>query len=90
MNRSRSELRKDDLEDFRAFCEQSGWRQQERKGDYEVLRMRHPEIKEPLIVHKRLKTVCGNIPRYLTTWGQSQRMATEYVRHKAKLSGVEQ
>jgi hypothetical protein len=84
MNRSRSELRKEALAEFQAYCEMFGWVAQECKGDYEELRMRHPDVAEPLIVHKRLKTASGNVPNYLTTWGQSQRMATEYIRDRDK------
>lgn len=88
MNRSRCELRKDALAAFQEFCEHFGWVAQDCKGEYEVLRMRHPDISEPLIVHKRLKTACGNVPHYLTTWGQSQRMATEYIGHRAALEEI--
>jgi len=89
MDRSRCELRKDALSGFIIFCQKAGWRTQECKGDYEVLRMRHPDIPEPLIVHKRLKTACGNIPKYLTTWGQSQRMAIQYQGYLTKLTKEE-
>lgn len=82
MSRSRCTLRVHHLERFAAFCEEQGWQKVEAKGPYEALRMRHPEQRDPLIVHKRDKTNMGGTLCHLTTWGISQKMAIAYIRSK--------
>lgn len=79
--RSRSTLARNKLDDFRAFCESKGWLSEPVKGGflgYEVLRMRHPDWKEPMIIHQRNNTESV----HLTTWGNSADMLRRYLRAK--------
>lgn len=77
--RSRCTLHKSKLVEFRDFCERHGWYYELPKGDYEVLRMRHPDCKDPLIVHDRVR---GS---HFTTWGESARMVNQYLDSRRQL-----
>ncbi len=76
--RSRNSLARNKLEEFKAFCAANGWIQQPIKGDYEVLRMCHPDWKEPMIVHQRINVDSV----HLTTWGNSADMLRRYFRNR--------
>ena len=67
MSRSRCTLHKTKLMDFTAFCVSRGWASVPVVGAYEVLRMRHPDRPDPLIVHNRISAA-----EHYTTWGESQ------------------
>lgn len=78
--RSRNTLARSKLDEFKAFCQSKGWVDEKTKGPYEVLRMRHPDWKEPMIVHQR-----NNIESmHLTTWGNSADMLRRYFRNKGE------
>jgi len=73
--RSRCTLHKSKLATFQAFCEARGWVAEPSKGDYEVLRMRHPERRDPMIVHER-----SNATEHYTTSGESQKQVRAFIR----------
>lgn len=79
--RSRCLLHKTRLEEFRDFCASQGWVLEPTKGDYEVLRMRHKDVKEPLMVHEK-----SGAKEHLTTWGYSQKWVQKFLRNKPKES----
>jgi len=62
-----------------AFCEGRGWTVEPAKGGYEALRMRHPDRKDPLIVHDR-----DGANEHYTTWGESARMVSAMLRARKK------
>lgn len=73
--RSRCTLHKSKLAAFQAFCEENGWQAEPTKGGYEVLRMRHADRPDPLIVHDRTEA-----KEHYTTWGESARMVKRWMR----------
>lgn len=73
---SRSTLHTSKLAEFTAFCASKGWAQEPCKGAYEVLRMRHPLVKEPLLVYRTDKAK----REHYTTYGQSSQMLAAYLR----------
>ncbi len=75
--RSRQRLHLKHLSEFTKFCEGLGWVSERVKGDYEVLRMRHPNSKELLIVHDR-----HSASQHYTTWGMSNDLAKIFYRQK--------
>lgn len=84
--RSRCTLHVNQLEPFIAFCQSLDWVKLPTKGDFEVLRMRHPKAKEPLLVHKKLgrwdpKENSFKLVHY-TTWGQSAVLVKQFLRAK--------
>ena len=52
-NRSRSLLFPDQIEEFTAWAERSGWKVEKPKGVYEKLRLRHPDELRPVMFHQR-------------------------------------
>ena len=76
--RSRNTLARSKLEDFKTFCMSKGWVDVQLVGEYEIIRMRNPDWKEPMIVHQRVNT--GS--QHLTTWGNSADMLRRYLRIK--------
>lgn len=84
MSRSRNLLAVNHLSRFVEFCESLGWVRVETKGYYEVLRMRRPDEKDPLIVHGKLNTQGMTSCAHYTTWGESQRMCLAYLKSKKK------
>lgn len=47
------------LEDLAAYLKQSGWKLEDTKGQYEVLRARLPGRARPLLIHDRAERGCG-------------------------------
>lgn len=80
MDRSRCTLSVTKLCLFRDFCKQKGWVQVNAKGYFEVLRMQHPNEREPLIVHTKLQTKAGNEPVHYTTWGNSAKLVNQFLK----------
>lgn len=78
--RSRCLLMPKHLSEFSQFCSKKGWQLENTKGHYEVLRMRHPDISEPMIVHHRDVSEV-----HLTVWGQSERLANKFFAAKRLL-----
>lgn len=74
--RSRNRLHVDKLNDYVEFCKCEGWTHVPTKGDYEVLRMTHPEYAGPLLVFQRLDAKV-----HLTTYGHSEDMLNKYFAH---------
>lgn len=79
MTTSRNRLHKTRLLAFEVFCATHGWQPVPVKGDYEVLRMRHPDHKDPLIVHGRLRA-----PEHLTTHGNADKLLDQFLGHERK------
>lgn len=75
--RSRCTLHKTKLAEFQRFCEGRGWLAETPKGAYEVLRMRHVEHRDPLIVHDR-----DDATEHYTTWGNSARELAKFMRRR--------
>lgn len=67
-------LKTSELQNFKEFCLAVGWEDRNLKGNYEVLRMKHPEVSCPLIVHRKLQP-----PEYLTTHGESSKMLRKFL-----------
>lgn len=82
MSRSRCNLHVSRLPEFIEFCESLGWKQEDTKDYFEVLRMRHPQEAKPLIVHTRLATCRGNEPTHYTTWGIGDLLTTKFIAHR--------
>jgi hypothetical protein len=74
--RSRNTLARSKIAEFEAFCANKGWVRVIAVGEYEVLRMRHPDWREPMIVHQK------NDPdsMHVTTWGNSADMLRRWMR----------
>lgn len=51
---NRSLLHKKKLEPFKNWLLANGWKLEEPKGEYEVLRARYSEKQEPLIIYEKL------------------------------------
>lgn len=47
------------LSDLKNYLEQSGWKIEEPKGEYEVLRARKKDYPRPLLIHDRTTGGCG-------------------------------
>lgn len=75
--RSRCTLHKTKLADFQRFCEGRGWMAETPKGAYEILRMRHVDRRDPLIVHDR-----DGAKEHYTTWGESARELAKFMRRR--------
>lgn len=71
--RDRALLHFGHLNAFKKFCEALGWKQEKVKGEFEVLRMRHPDQSEPMIVHARTRAA-----EHATVWGHSATLAAQY------------
>ena len=77
--RARDLLHKTKLDDFRAWLEDRGWYQVSCKGEWEVLRMRHPDSVGPLLVYDRLEA-----REHYTTHGVAYHMACRWVRDRRR------
>jgi hypothetical protein len=77
---SRWRLHKTKLQEFKAFCESIGWYPVPTKSDFEVLRMRNVDVRDPLIVHTRL-----NVKEHLTTHGESEKLLDVFLGHKPEV-----
>lgn len=75
--RSRCLLHKNKIDEFAKWLFERGWKKEDTKGFYEVLRMRHPRHKDPLIVYYRL-----NAKEHLTVHGVALEMSRQFVREK--------
>lgn len=81
---SRNTLARSKLPELVAFCESKGWVHESDDSPYVVVRMRHPDWREPLIVHQR------NDPQsmHVTTWGNSADMLRRYLRERRQTSAT--
>jgi len=52
--RRRNLLHINKLEEFKMWLQEHGWKECPVKGAYEVLRMRHPNEKPPLLIYTRV------------------------------------
>ena len=73
-NRSRNRLHVSKLEAYKQFCVSQGWVEEPGKSFFEILRMRHPEVKDLLIVHTR----CTDKLVHFTIWGVSAQLFNEF------------
>lgn len=69
------------LPEFIAFCQSKGWVIDPVNHDYEVLRMRNPKARIPLIVH-----TTANPKEHYTVSANSYRLARQFVRSDYGLS----
>lgn len=81
--RRRDLLHQNKLAEFEAHCALRGWQKVAPKGDYEVLRMVNPAVRDPLIVHKKL-----GAKEHVTTWGESARLAREFIQFRREVKFV--
>ncbi len=77
MTTSRNRLHQNKLQAFTDFCKSEGWQSVPTKGDFEVLRMRHPDNKDPLLVYRQLKA-----KEHLTTHGVADKMVDKFLGHR--------
>lgn len=82
MSRARALLHVDQLRPFADYCVTQGWVEECAIGDYEALRMRHPDTRERLYVHRKDRTIDGGVLRHLTVWGVSERLARQFITAK--------
>jgi hypothetical protein len=82
--RSRNTLARSKLPEFVAFCESKGWVHEPDGSPYVVLRMRHPDWREPMIVHQKNDTESMHV----TTWGNSADMLRRWMRSRRETKGV--
>lgn len=71
--RDRARLHFKHLEAFKEFCAGRGWKEEPVKGDFERLRMRHPERLEPLFLHAR-----DSATQHFTTYNEASRMCRAF------------
>lgn len=57
--KNRTTVRHGMLADLKQYLIQSGWKLEEPKGEYEVLRARKPGYPRPLLIHDRTSGGCG-------------------------------
>lgn len=77
MNRSRCTLHKSKLNDFKKWLESFGWTQEETKGGYEALRMRHNDH-GVLLIYDR-----NDAKEHYTTFGAGNRLVNTWLRKRA-------
>lgn len=77
-NRHRNELHKSHLPAFANWLAEEGWRTEEPKGDYEVLRARNAEGAFVAFYAKPLPT------QHVTTFGKGTQLAHAFLRDKRK------
>jgi hypothetical protein len=82
--RSRCHLHFNQLEAFREFLVSRGWVEEQAKGQYEKLRMRHKREKDPLILHVR-----EGAKEHFTTWGLSEKMASAFLHRRQEPTSAE-
>lgn len=75
MPTSRNMLAIAKLPEFIAFCQSKGWAIDPVNHDFEVLRMRNPEVRMPLIIHTTV-----NAKEHYTVSANSYRLARQFVR----------
>lgn len=74
MSTSRNRLHQNKLQAFADFCNEQGWSHVPLKSPFEVLRMRNPGVRDPLIVYKRLEA-----KEHLTTHGPADAMVSLFL-----------
>lgn len=70
-------LHQSDIEAFEAWLLGRGYEKLKTKGDYEVLRMKHPEKRGVLIVYRKLDARV-----HFTVQGKDVRMVRQFIREK--------
>lgn len=78
--RTRNRLHVDKLDAFKTFCIESGWINKTPIGDWEVLRMRHPDRLKPLMVHKRLTNSNNGPLVHYTTHDEATTMLFQFLK----------
>ena len=58
----RGRLHLNNVKQFAAFLSAKGWVDEPIKGEYEILRMRHPDVSEPLILYARMRSDHATLP----------------------------
>lgn len=76
MSTTRNRLHQNKLTAFTEYLVQNNWTQVPLKSEYEVLRMRSPEYRDPLIVYRR-----DNAKEHLTTHGVADKMLSKFLGH---------
>lgn len=72
--RDRGLLAESQLEAFKAWAAERGWVEEPTKGDYEVLRLRHPSALHPAIYHQRRRSTL-----HVTSWGVGYDLARSFI-----------
>lgn len=78
---NRNTLSVDGLEDFKKWLITDGWKIQEPKGDYEVLRAVKEGKKHPLIVYKKDNTNSGTKLVHYTVCDRDVGVVRAYLRN---------
>jgi hypothetical protein len=68
------------LQEFTDWCVSQGWIIERPKGEFEVLRMRHPGQSHPLIINRRDKLGASRV--HYITWGISEAMRQKWMRQR--------
>lgn len=68
-----------ELPKFKAFCMEKGWVEVPPQGDWELLRMRHPDASHPALVHFRKREELG-----LTLHGESAKLWRRFAMRSAQ------
>ena len=58
----RGRLHLNNVKQFAEFLSAKGWIEEAIKGEYEILRMRHPDEREPLILYARMRSEHATLP----------------------------
>ncbi|BCG50204.1 hypothetical protein [Ralstonia phage RP13] len=75
--RTRQTLLKTDLDNFKSFCLNGGWKEVALKGEYEVLRMKKEGAQHPMIVYTSEKDT-----PYFTVFKASANLAEAFYARK--------
>jgi len=58
----RGKLHLNNVKQFAEFLTGKGWVEEVTRGEYEILRMRHPDEREPLILYARMRSEHATLP----------------------------
>lgn len=79
--RNRTLIHRATLAAFQTFCEAEGWTIDPTKAAFQVLRMRHKDHREPMIVFERGPMRNGKPRQQLTVYGHSLQLAERFADH---------
>lgn len=69
---------------FKNWLAVNGWKIQETKGDYEVLRATMAGRRNPLIVYKRTSTTAGNQLAHFTVLDRDLTLVKKFIKESKK------
>lgn len=76
--RSRPYLHIDHVPLFEKYWQDRGWKTEPNKGVYDVLRMRHPDVPEPIVIIYRK----DKAKEHCTVQSRGYNMAVQFIRDK--------